>query len=162
MKPRQEQQNLPCHTLPDPLQVLPLQAKGSSLEALTLLGSCSLPLPTNFPVLDLVTPNSALLKTRNNSMTSRTIQCVLVQEIGAMPVIPCVFSHYFRISDPVANVSSRHCIIVGSHSLLLSHPRCCWKGTHPPLLEILRVDLLVKPIQARFTLLHSSLQPCFF
>jgi hypothetical protein len=60
-----------------------------------------------FPYWITVTPrasNSALLKPRNDSMTSKTIQ--RAQEIEAMPVIPVVFfSHCFRILDPVAYVS---------------------------------------------------------
>lgn len=118
-----------------------------------------------FPYWITVTPrasNSALLKPRNDSMTSKTIQ--RAQEIEAMPVIPVVFfSHCFRILDPVAYVSWP--IIVS----LLVPTLYCWSpplllGTPPPSLEILLVNVLLKSIHARFTPLHSPLRPwapCF-
>ena len=74
--------------------------------------------------------NSALLKPRNDSMTSKTIQ--RAQEIEAMPVIPVVV--FFTLLSDLGScclcIMTYHCIIVGSNSLLLITPPCCWEHPH--------------------------------
>ena len=85
-----------------------------------------------FPYWITVTPrasNSALLKPRNDSMTSKTIQ--RAQEIEAMPVIPVVFFHTafgsWILLLMYHDLSLYHCWF---QLFIVDHPPCCWEHPH--------------------------------